>query len=75
MDTRHPLKRLVQDFGWIHLSIGLFGNACFFAGSILFLERFESVRDVGVWLFIVGSLFMLVGAVGRLLVSIWEEER
>lgn len=69
----HPVKMLVRDFGWIHLSIGAFGNAMFFVGSILFLPQYEPYKTLGVWLFILGSLLMLVGAVGRLLVDIWSE--
>lgn len=35
------LKTLVQEFGWIHSGIGLFGNVTFLAGSALFLPAFE----------------------------------
>ena len=73
------IKTLVQDFGWIHTGIGVFGNTSFFAGSILFLPglgTWQAVdmewQTVGVWLFIFGAFFMLVGAVGDLLVSIHE---
>ena len=69
----HPIKTLVQDYGWIHLSLGLFGNAAFFVGSILFLPSLEPWKTLGVWLFIVGAFFMLVGSLGRLLVDVWEE--
>lgn len=71
---RHPIKILVQDYGWIHLGLGLFGNAAFFVGSIMFLPPFEPYRTVGVWLFIVGAFFMMIGSLGRLLVDIWEED-
>ena len=73
------LRTLVQDFGWIHTGIGVFGNTTFFVGSILFLPglgTWQAVgakwQTVGVWLFIAGAFFMLVGAVGNLLVSIHE---
>lgn len=66
-------KTLVQDYGWIHLSIGLLGNGLFFVGSILFLPQLEQYQTLGVWLFIIGSFFMLIGSLGRLLVSLWSE--
>lgn len=76
---RRPLisnlvKTIVQDFGWIHLSLGLMGNTAFFVGSILFLPAFEPLKTLGVWLFIIGSFGMLVGAVGRLLVDLFERQ-
>lgn len=73
------IRTLVQDFGWIHTGIGVFGNTTFLAGSIMFLPglgKWQAVdmewQTVGVWLFIVGAFFMLVGAVGNLLVKIYE---
>lgn len=68
------IRTLVQDYGWVHLSLGLLGNIAFFVGSILFLPTFESYKIVGVWLFIIGSFFMMIGAIGRLLVSLWSDE-
>ncbi len=80
---RNPIKVLVQDYEWIHLSLGLTGNVLFFSGSVLFLPRLTGVQrpdwlamewqTLGVWFFVVGSFLMLVGALGRLLVSIWSE--
>jgi hypothetical protein len=67
------LRVIVQDFGWIHHSIGLFGNINFFLGSILFLKQLEEYKMTGVWMFIVGSFGMMIGAIGRLLVDIWSE--
>lgn len=64
------IKVIVNDYGWIHLSLGLFGNFAFFVGSILFLPHFEIYKTLGVWLFIFGAFFMLLGSVGRLLVDI-----
>lgn len=66
-------KTLVQDYGWIHLSIGLLGNGLFFMGSILFLPQLEQHQTLGVWLFIIGSFFMLIGSLGRVLVSLWSD--
>jgi hypothetical protein len=71
---RNAIKVLVQDYGWIHLSLGLLGNVTFFVGSVMFLPRFEPYKLFGVWLFIVGSFLMLLGSIGRLLVDVWEEE-
>lgn len=68
----NPLKTLVQEYGWIHNGLGLFGNVAFFAGSILFLPRFEPLKTWGVWLFIVGAGFMLIGAAGNLLVKVYD---
>lgn len=68
------LRILVLDFGWIHLSLGLLGNIAFFVGSVLFLPRYEAWQTTGVWLFIWGSGFMLIGALGQLLVKIFERE-
>ncbi len=66
------IRTLVQEFGWIHTGLGLFGNFTFLAGSVLFLPAFEHLKSFGVWLFILGAIFMLVGALGDLLVKIYE---
>ena len=70
----NPIRTLVRDYGWIHLSIGLTGNALFFVGSVLFLPKFDHLDPIPVWIFIVGSLLMLIGALGQLLVRIYETE-
>jgi hypothetical protein len=66
------LKTLVQEFGWIHSGIGLFGNVTFLAGSVLFLPAFEPLKTLGVWLFIAGAVLMLIGTLGDLLVKVYE---
>ncbi|ESR24551.1 YrhK family protein [Lutibaculum baratangense] len=68
------IRTILRDYGWAHLALGLTGNLAFFAGSILFLPRFEDIKTIGVWLFIVGSFLMLVGSAGGLLKQIWEKE-
>ena len=79
----NPIKTFMQNYEWVHLSLGLGGNVAFLAGSILFLPMFEQPhpnagaidmkwQTVGVWLFIVGAFFMFVGALGNLLVKIWR---
>jgi hypothetical protein len=63
-----PLGALLRDFPWVHLGIGLFGNAAFVVGSVLFL--FESLQTLAIWVFIVASTGMLIGSVGQLLVKV-----
>lgn len=67
------IRLIIDDYGWIHLAIGLAGNVFFFAGSILFLPVFEELQPFPIWLFVLGSGLMLIGAVGRLLVSLHEK--
>lgn len=74
-----PIRTLVQEYGWIHTGIGLFGNTLFFVGSVIFLPTFKQLeainmewQTVGVWLFIIGAFLMLVGTLGNLLVKIYE---
>ena len=70
----NPTRTLVQEYGWVHTGLGLLGNVSFFAGSILFLPAFAPWKTTGVWLFIVGSFLMLIGALGNLLVKVWETD-
>lgn len=57
-----PLQQFIRHFRWIHMGLGLMGNAFFFIGSIFFL--WESTKTAGVWLFIIGSLGMLIDSIG-----------
>jgi hypothetical protein len=66
------IRTLVCDYEWIHLAIGVLGNAAFLVGSILFLPQFDALQTTGVWLFIIGAFFMLVGSVGQFFVSLWR---
>lgn len=68
----NPIKTLVKDYEWIHLSVGLIGHISFLTGSILFLPAFEPYKTIGVWLFIVGAGAMLVGYSGRALVDFYK---
>lgn len=63
------LRAFFDEYQWIHITLGVIGNFTFFLGSILFFERFQAMKTVGVWLFVVGSLLMLVGAIGSALVK------
>lgn len=80
------IRILVHDYGWIHLGVGMAGNALFVIGSVMFLPDLGSVvlpgagdpvewQTVGVWLFIVGSAFMLIGKFGQLLVSLYGRRK
>jgi len=68
------IKTLVQDYGWIHTTIGAIGNFVFFIGSIFFLPSFDGWLTTGVWLFIFGSLLMMLGAIGDIFVRVYEAE-
>ncbi|MFB0610991.1 YrhK family protein [Aurantiacibacter poecillastricola] len=72
---RDALETLVRDFGWIHTGVGLMGNLAFVAGSVLFLPQFEPWKVTGVWLFIIGSALMFVGAAGDMLVKWCERDK
>ena len=67
---RRPISAVIHDFPWIHRVLGLIGNAAFFVGSILFF--YEALKTAGIWLFVIGSFFMLVGSAGEFLVR-WAE--
>lgn len=82
----NPIKTLVQDYGWIHLGLGLTGNVLFVAGSVMFLPGLGKVmlpflhramewKTLGVWFFIVGASLMMVGSLGSLLVSIYDARK
>jgi 1,4-dihydroxy-2-naphthoate octaprenyltransferase len=61
----HPIREVARDYEAVHTGLGIAGNLFFFVGSVLFL--FEPVKIAGVWLFILGSLGMLVGSAGSAL--------
>lgn len=64
--------RLVEQFHWLHTSLGLLGNLMFFVGSVLFL--WEASKLAGIWLFIVGSLGMLLGSIGDKVTQIEDDD-
>lgn len=82
---RSALRVLVEDYGWIHLGIGLLGNAIFIGGGVMFLPGGDVTLPglghsvawalVGRWFFIVGSSLMFVGNLGELIVSLYSRRR
>lgn len=66
----HPVRAFFHEFEWIHIALGLIGNLSFAVGSVLFL--WEATRPFGTWLFIVGSIGMLIGSIGTAVVKLWR---
>ncbi len=62
-----PLRAWVNNNQAIHTGIGLVGNASFFIGSVFFF--WDTLKVAGVCLFVLGSLFMLVGSAGDTIVK------
>lgn len=63
----------LRDFPWVHLGLGLVGNTLFVIGSVMFF--WANVKTLAIWLFLLGSLGMLLGSVGELLVRIDKRRR
>lgn len=63
----------LRDFPWVHLGLGLMGNTMFVVGSVMFF--WESVKTLAIWFFVLGSLGMLLGSVGELLVRVEKRRR
>ena len=57
-----PMRLVVKRYQWVHVTLGLIGNLSFFIGSVLFF--WESWKNVGIWLFVIGSLGMLIDTIG-----------
>lgn len=66
------IRTFVQDYEQIHTAIGIAGNLFFVVGSVLFYKAFEEYYSLAVTLFVIGSAFMLVGAIGAGLRRMWE---
>lgn len=62
------LKRFVKHYAWIHTLLGILGNACFLIGSIFFF--YESLINFGIWLFVIGSLGMLIASLGEAIIKL-----
>jgi hypothetical protein len=56
-------RTFVREFPAVHLAIGVVGNVIFFVGSVLFL--WSALETVAIWLFIIGSFGMMLGAIGQ----------
>jgi hypothetical protein len=41
---------------------------------VLFFERFSHLHTLAVWLFVIGSSLMLIGALGSGLKKLWQVE-
>ena len=67
------LQKIVREYQYIHLAIGIIGNTAFLVGSVLFFERFSSWHHTAVWLFVIGAAGMLIGALGKAAKELWEE--
>jgi hypothetical protein len=61
------MRKFACHFQWIHIGVGILGNMAFLIGSFCFLQ--ESLKTVGVWLFILGSFGMLIGSIGSAIVK------
>lgn len=70
---RRWIGTALRDFPWVHLGLGLMGNTFFLVGSVLFF--WESVKTLAIWFFVLGSLGMLLGSVGELLVRVEKRRR
>ncbi|GAB3567883.1 hypothetical protein GCM10027445_16890 [Amycolatopsis endophytica] len=56
-------REFVREFPTVHLAIGVVGNIVFFVGSVLFVS--PSLELLAIWLFIIGSFGMMLGAIGQ----------
>lgn len=68
----YPLHVMVCDYEWIHICLGLIGNLAFVVGSFLFF--WESTKQWALWLFVIGSIGMLIGSMGSAFVK-YEHKR
>lgn len=71
--NRRWVGTVLREFPWVHLGIGLVGNALFVIGSVLFF--WKSVMTLAIWAFVVGSLGMFLGSVGEILVRVEKHRR
>ncbi|MEQ3638036.1 YrhK family protein [Alcanivorax sp.] len=60
-------RALVHQYQWFHVILGLIGNGTFVVGSVFFL--WDSWQQAGTWLFIIGSVGMLIGSIGSAIVT------
>ena len=69
---RH-IRRYAHDIPWVHLAVGLFGNAAFVVGSLFFLS--PTLTRAGTWLFVVASWGMLIGVLGEIMARYEANQR
>lgn len=67
----NAIRTIVQ--GWIHLAIRLLGSTLFLSGSILSVPAPEQLRPTPLSIFICSSVLLLIGALGQLFVSLFED--
>lgn len=70
--TTADIRRLINDFRWVHSILGLIGNLTFFIGSIFFF--WEITKAAGIWLFVIGAFGMLIGSAGEIVVKYERRE-
>lgn len=70
---RQWIGTALRDFPWVHLGLGIAGNALFVVGSVLFF--WVSTETVAIWFFVIGSLGMLIGSIGEMFVRIEKRRR
>lgn len=61
---RWALASFVRRFPVVHMAIGLFGNAVFIAGTVLYLTKHT---NPGLYCFLAGSSGMFLGTLGETL--------
>ncbi len=66
------IRTLIQDYEYIHIVVGIIGNLLFVVGSVLFFHVFEEYYTLAVAMFVAGSLFMFIGALGSGLHRLWQ---
>lgn len=54
------------------MGIGISGNLLFVVGSVLFYKAFGQYYALAVSMFVVGSIFMLIGSLGNGLRRVWQ---
>lgn len=67
------LETIVREYRHWHLAIAVTGNALFVIGSVLFFKIFETWQTLAVWMFVVGSALMFVGALGEVAKAVFEK--
>lgn len=56
-------RQLHERYEWLHILNDLLISIAFLIGSIFFL--YDSLKHMGVWLFIIGSVLLLMGPIIR----------